>query len=254
MTTQSKKDIEWHLSKMEKMFAKDIKQPHLIEQDEALTNWLGADSGPTLRESDFFELTDDIRWLANEIGPFDSEEITDYYRKSEYGKTTRWDLFNESVLALKANGIKTVVDLGAANNHFAFLGRKAGLDAYGVEPRKQVLLSSQDTFAKSFGAEKRFGFVGSLKTFADYVLLPECDLRVDCVSVLNFLHGNGHDPQEIVNLFKAFEKCASYILIMEPLWNDLGLSRLMDDKYEEVIEVHKPNSNVGSHSLYRFCP
>ena len=228
------KDAGWYLSEMEELLSKEIRQP--------------------VQESDFFENTDEIRWGANELSDFeagDTSQVTNYFLNSPYGKQTRWDLYVAAIEWFKSLGFKTTIDLGAANNHFVFLARKAGLEAYGVEPRRQVLTSCQNAFEQAFGSGKKFGFVGSLKTFADYVLLPQCDLKVNCVSVLNFLHGKGHNTQEIENLFKAFDKCADYVLLTEPLWQELGLPRLLD-KYEHIEEVYSPNlGTVDAHHLYR---
>lgn len=205
-----------NLQRMEDRFASLIAQP----KNESEVR----DTEKVSRE-DFESLSSDIRWLANAVGEFHDEELTEYYRNGSYEKSTRWDLFVNTLPVLDMNGIKTVIDLGSANNHFVYLAKKAGFDAYGIEPRRAVLHSSRSVFERDFGSDQKYGFVGTIKTFADYVLSDECDLLVDCVCVMNFLHGEGHVPDEIRNLYRAFEKCAKHILVTEPKWNDLGIER-----------------------------
>lgn len=206
--------IETHLRQMEALYGGAIQQPTL---EASSTNQPLPD--------DYTANNEDIRWLANEIADFQDEHITQYYESNAYGNVTRWQFFVTSIELLKVLNIGSMIDIGSANNHFVYLAKKAGVDAYGIEPRKRVLESSTKVFEREFGADRKYGFVGTIKTFADYVLRPEVDLQVDCVSVMNFLHGDGHKPEEITNLYKAFTECAKYVLISEPRWGELGLEK-----------------------------
>lgn len=194
----------------------------------------------------WFQNNSDIRWHANCVERFEDDEINEMYVKDSYAKQTRWDLWNSAVDVFLHYGIKTNIDIGCANNQFSFLCNKKEILSLGIDPRKFCVSVSENVFHKYFD-DVQYGYVGTLKTFIDFFQNKKNKLQVDCISVLNFLHGNDHDPLEIKQFFELLPKVTKYILISEPKWESLGLSK-MTDNYNILSTIN----NGSLHILYQL--
>ena len=188
----------------------------------------------------------DIGWFSNYVDRFEDENITSYYLNNPIAKSTRWDFWNDIINIFKENNIKTNLDIGCANNHFSFLCNKQNIFSIGIDPREDCLKSCEDVFTNNFGTKS--GYVGNIKTFVEF--FSEYDeILFDCVSVLNFLHGNDHDPDEINKLFKILPKITNNIIISEPKWSSLRLPKLTKN-YKIVESLCKENAD--EHFLYNL--
>jgi hypothetical protein len=187
----------------------------------------------------------DIRWNANCVSEFEDDKITNFYLNVSYSRKSRWDLWNNIIESFLKNDIKTNLDIGCANNHFSFLCNKKNILSYGIDPRENCVKSSKQIFEKNFS--NNYGYVGNIKTFNDYFNNYN-EHMFDCVSILNFLHGNGHDPAEIKCLFEILPKIAKYAIISEPPWAKLGLYKVTNNYL--VIDTIKSNCCV--HILYKL--
>ena len=167
--------------------------------------------------SGWFNNNSDIRWFSNATGEFDDTEITEYYKNDQYSRQTRWDFWNALLPVLKKYNIKTNLDIGCANNHFSFLCNKNGIFSVGIDP-------SVDYF-ESYD-EKIF----------------------DCITILNFLHGNGHISEEIKKLFEILPRVANYAIVSEPKWYDLLLPVMTKD----FVTLDKIHNSVHDHILYKL--
>lgn len=187
----------------------------------------------------------DIRWHSNWVERFEGEEMNALYLNNSYGKRSRWDLWNTVIDWFQEFEIKTCLDIGAANNQFAFLCNKKEIFSVGIEPRESCVNISKDIFEKNFGQFK-YGYVGTIKTFGDF-FNQQTEMLFECVTVLNFLHGNNHNSDEIKNFFEVLPKITKYAVLTEPKWDDLGLPR-MTQKYVPLKQV---DTGIGSdHILY----
>ncbi len=169
----------------------------------------------------------DIRWYANYVERFDDENITEFYLNNNIAKQTRWDFWNDIVEIFKKNKIKTNLDIGCANNHFSFLCNKNNIFSIGIDPREDCLTSCNNTFINNFD-ENKYGYVGNIKTFVEFFSDYD-EILFDCISILNFLHGNDHNPDEISNLFEVLPKITNNIIISEPQWVNLKLPKLTEN-------------------------
>lgn len=205
-----------------------------------------------LTKIDYEQTNSDIRWQFSENSDFSDENIIDLYLNNSYFKATRWDLYLNIIESMKKYKISNNIDIGAGNNHFSFLAKKSNISSYGVEPRRAVLFSCDETFKKNFGTNQRFGFVGSLKTFSDFILNQENKVEIDCVTVLNFLHGQMHISNEIERFFLAISKTAKYAVFSNPHWESLNLSGVPENF--SIIETFNCASSTGvaPHFLYKI--
>lgn len=194
--------------------------------------------------SSWFLNNADIRWHANCVERFEDEKINPLYIQDEYAKKTRWDFWNDSVELLLKNNIKTNIDIGCANNQFSFLCLKKGITSFGIDPRESCVNVSNDVFNQHFGNIK-YGYVGNLKTFIEF--FNTHPIKVDCITALNFLHGEDHISSEIREFFGLLPNITQYILISEPQWYKLGLSRLTKD-YTKIDTLN----NGVIHTLYQI--
>lgn len=195
---------------------------------------------------DWFQNNSDIRWHANCVEKFEDDQINTLYLKDSYAKQTRWDLWNSAVDIFLENNIKTNIDIGCANNQFSFLCNRKEIFSLGIDPRKSCVSISENVFQEYFG-NNQYGYVGNLKTFVDFFQHEKNQLHVDCISVLNFLHGNDHNPLEIKKFFEILPKVTKYILISEPKWKLLNLPK-MTDRYNALSTIN----NTEIHTLYKL--
>jgi len=188
--------------------------------------------GSDLCQAEEFGHTKDIHWFSNCIEKgkkvnFNGTQITDYYLNDEYARVTRWDLWNECVYYL-SNVLKcdSLLDIGGANGHFSFLCLLNNIDAYTIEPRFDVIQSTEDEFINKFGSKKVFR--GNIKNFLKTINdnKEEVDFKFGCISILNFLHGPGHDIQDIKGLVENLPKITDYILVSDPNWGSLNSTNL----------------------------
>lgn len=246
-------DIQKFLEQMEIKHANSIKQIESDSNEIELEKWLADNSNKQIiTRKDYYDTNNDIRWQSNEISDFHDENITDLYRNNPYSKATRWDLYSTIIESMKEYKISNNIDVGAANNHFSFLAKKANIDSYGIEPRRSILFSCDETFKKNFGTNQRFGFVGSLKTFSDFILNQENKIEIDCVTILNFLHGQMHISDEIERLFLAISKIAKYTVISDPNWTQLNLAGIPENFSKMETFNCASRYNVPPHFLYKI--
>jgi len=196
--------------------------------------------------SDWHSNNSDIRWHANCVDYFEDENITNYYLNDEYARKTRWNLWNGVVDIFLKHKIKSNLDIGCATNHFSFLCNKKEIFSVGIDPRENCLRGSEEIFKRNFENQK-YGYVGNIKTFGDF--FDEYNEPLfDCVSILNFLHGNDHQSLEIKKLFDTLPKISRYVIITEPKWIELKLPKITDNY--EVVE--KINNSLIDHVLYKI--
>jgi hypothetical protein len=195
---------------------------------------------------DWIDVNEDIRWYANSVSEFVDENISEYYINDDYSRKSRWELWNDTLNLLLKNDIKTNLDIGCANNHFSYICNKKGIFSVGIDPRENFVRKCHQTFEKSFGNDY-YGYVGNIKTFNEF--FGKYDEKLfDCVTVLNFLHGDNHITEEIKTMFTVLEKITTYIVITEPKWDNLGLPKITD-KYQFVSYI--PNE-VATHIVYKL--
>ena len=196
----------------------------------------------------WYDNNKDIRWFSNCVGDFDDDIITEFYLNDHYARETRWNLWNYTLGLFKKHKIKSNLDVGCANNHFSFLCNKKDIFSVGFDPREDCVYPSESVFRKTFGSNQ-YGYVGNIKTFIDFFKERD-EVLFDCISILNFLHGNGHIPQEIYELFLLLPKITKYVMISEPQWDQLRLPKFTDNY--ELLETIKCQVTTGSHMLYKI--
>lgn len=195
--------------------------------------------------SGWYENNSDIRWQANCVNSFQDENITEYYMNDEYARATRWNLWNNLVDIFPKYNIQSNLDLGCANNHFSFLCNKKNIFSIGIDPRQNCVKESDSLFQKEFG--NSYGYVGNFQTFNEFFGNTN-EILFDCITILNFLHGNDHISSEIENLFKVLPKISKYAIITEPKWNELRIPKYTD--HYEVLEII--NNTIVDHTLYQL--
>ena len=195
--------------------------------------------------SGWYENNSDIRWQANCVNSFRNENITEYYMNDEYARETRWNLWNDLIDIFLKYDITSNLNIGCANNHFSFLCNKKNIFCIGIDPRQNCLKESENLFQKEFG--KSYGYVGNFQTFNEFFGNTN-EILFDCITILNFLHGNDHISSEIDTLFKVLPKISKYAIITEPKWNELGIPKYTD--HYQVLEVI--NNTIVDHILYQL--
>lgn len=195
--------------------------------------------------SGWHENNSDIRWQANCVNSFQNENITEYYMNDEYARETRWNLWNHLIEIFPKYKIQSNLDLGCANNHFSFLCNKKSIFSVGVDPRQNCVKESDFLFQKDFG--NSYGYVGNFQTFNEFFKNTN-EVLFDCVTILNFLHGNDHISSEIEELFQILPKISKYAIITEPKWNELRIPKYTD--HYEILEII--NNTIVDHTLYQL--
>lgn len=190
--------------------------------------------------NNWYENNSEIRWHANCVDNFSDEKITKFYLSDTYARETRWNFWNNVVKSFQKHNIKSNLDIGCANNHFSYLCNKSNIFSVGIDPRENCVKSSDALFKKEFN--HTYGYVGTILTFNEY-FKNHTQILFDCVSILNFLHGNGHIPIEIDELFKTISRISKYTIITEPKWTELNIPKYTDN-YEVI-------TTINEHILYR---
>jgi len=190
--------------------------------------------------------TNDIKWHANYVERFENENINQLYSTNEYAKLTRWDFWNRIVELFLEQGIRTNLDIGCANNQFSFLCNLKGIYSLGIDPRESCVNISQDVFETKFGNKNKYGYVGTIKTFNEFFYNDNRGVFFDCITVLNFLHGDHHDPKEIKDFFLMLSRITKYVLLSEPKWQELKLPKFTNN-YTPIFSLN----NGTVHTLYK---
>ena len=201
------------------------------------------------QESDWFKSTKDIIWFSNEVADYDNDQITDYYVKNEYGRKTRWEVWNNSISILKKHNIKNLLDIGCANGHFVFLAQKSSIESFGIEPRQNIVNLYQEKFIKEFGQKKLF--VSNYEYFIDFLLdnKENTNFKFDCITALNYMHGKGHNSSSLEKFFKNIFYFCDYLLTSEPNWQEYGLIDLLSNS--QKTECIPP---TNQHYLFKSNP
>jgi hypothetical protein len=180
-------------------------------------------------------LAEQLRWRDNEVDVYDSIEITEYYKNNLYGRKTRWDLWNKTLEICKKYNIKTLLDIGCANGHFPFLCLSNNIVAYGVDPRNYDW--ADHLIEKKFGG--KYLYQGTFNSITNHFNVKDKNIKFDCITILNFLHGKGHVKEEIIELFSFISNHAKYFLCTQPNWKDLAIEDLLSQfEVVEKIETH----------------
>ena len=173
------------------------------------------------QEADWFKGTKDIVWYANEVSDFSDENITDYYKNNSYGKETRWDMWSNCLKSFEKHKIKSVLDIGCANGHLIFLAQNKNINAYGIEPRKNIVDKFQNKFR-----EKSL-FVSNYECFIEFLINHPSKFKFDCICATNYMHGEGHNPVYLKMFFENIFNYCNYLLTSEPNWQNYGLDNLL---------------------------
>lgn len=197
---------------------------------------------------DWHENNSDIKWHANYVERFEDENINGLYVNNEYARNTRWNFWNKIVELFLKYDIKSCLDIGCANNQFAFLCNKKNVFSLGIDPRQSCVEISSDIFENNFGSIQ-FGYVGTLKTFVEFFENNNTDILFDCITVLNFLHGDSHNSNEIKKFFNLLPSITNYAIVSEPKWSSLNLPQ-MTNNYEKLEEID--NGSGAIHTLYKI--
>jgi len=144
-------------------------------------------------------LSSQNRWKDNEVDKYFDSNITKYYQNNIYGRKTRWEVWQKAVSILKKNNISMVIDIGCANGHFPFLCLSSQIECYGIDPRSYK--DAEDLFNQIYG-DKHI-YQSSMHYFTEFMKnnTPSRGVSIECVTILNFLHGKGHKKDEIIELF-----------------------------------------------------
>ena len=68
--------------------------------------------------------------------------------------------------------------------------------------------------------------------------------KFDCITVHNTLHGNNHDYEELINLFKFFKKYCKYLIITNPVSkNILKKFKTSDARFHRMF-IHEIDNNL----------
>lgn len=183
----------------------------------------------------------DIKWFANCVGDYNDEKITQYYLNDEYSKLTRWDTWNDIIKVLLENNIKNVLDIGCANGHFVYLCESKGITSFGLEPRSILV----NEYNKKFKEKKLF--ISTYETFIDFFSKSKIEFKFDCICVLNFFHGEGHNKEYVVKFFTEISKFCNYLVISEANWANYGLNNLTEN-FNLVCSV----GYEKKHKLFKF--
>ncbi len=218
-----------------------------MENKIKILNEIEADSIKLIHQTDdWFKSTRDIKWFSNEVGNFEDERITDYYINNDYGKKTRWDVWNSSIDILKKYNVKNILDIGCANGHFVFLAQKNNIDSFGIEPRQSIVNTFQSKFIKEFGQKKLF--ISNYEYFIDFLIenKENMDFKFDCICILNFMHGKGHNPNYLEKFFNNIFNFCDYLLTSEPIWKEYDLKDMLSNR--KKIECIPP---TNQHFLFK---
>ena len=199
---------------------------------------------------DHNSINDTIRWYPNgSVDHYVDSQITNTFLSDSYCKKTRWDIWNECITLLKKYDIQINLDVGCANNHFSFLCHANQIFSYGVDPRKDLMDLSNSLFQNA-GIETKCAYVGSFATLNDaFISYKNQNGRIfDCVTVMNFLHGNGHIDSEISTFLELLSTHTRYIFISRPIGSES--CGVLDRHFRCIESIGSKALNAASHMLY----
>tara|TARA_B100000902_G_scaffold27749_1_gene33389 strand:- start:2639 stop:3163 length:525 start_codon:yes stop_codon:yes gene_type:complete len=143
------------------------------------------------------------------------------------------DFFNEVVTKLKELNVKNLLDIACGAGNLVKMCRDSGIESYGIDP-----LSNKDSNI----------YQGTFSSAIDNQRFLK-DVKIDCISITNTLHGRDHISEELQQLFNLFKRNAKYIIISHPFGFDYLLEGLT--LKHEFRPSHGGKSKTVFHKLYK---
>ena len=120
------------------------------------------------------------------------------------------DFFNEVITKLKELNVKNLLDLACGDGNLIKKCRYSNIEAYGIDP-----LDNKDSNIYQGTFSSVIDNQGFLK-----------DVKIDCISITNTLHGKNHVEDELQKIFDFLKKYSKYIIISHPFGFDYLLEGL----------------------------
>ena len=155
---------------------------------------------------------------------FDVEE----WNKQPNLKMKRLSMWISLSKELEKLQIKNLVDIGTSSGQFVLCCLFKGIEAYGIDPSEPYLFSNSKDFIESGYDPKNYLYLGDVETFIDVF-----NHKIDCVSLLNFFHGQGWKGKDL-SFLKCINDKIKYLVISYPL--DLTARQYLEKNYEIIYE------------------
>lgn len=145
--------------------------------------------------------------------------------KLKMQRLSMWISLSEELQKLQINNL---VDIGTSSGQFVLCCLFKGINAYGIDPSKHYLFSNSKDFIESGYDPKNHLYLGDVETFIDVF-----DHKLDCVSLLNFFHGQGWNGRDL-SFLKCINDKIKYLVISYPL--DSVARQYIEDNYKILYE------------------
>lgn len=143
---------------------------------------------------------------------------------------------------LKKLGVKEILDIGTASGQFPLCCILQGLKAYGIDPQPYFLYSNTDDYNENGLDPKDFLYIGDIKSFINCF-----NKNVECISLLNFFHGDDWNGRDLEFLKKINNK-VKYLITSYP--KNLQAKEILDTNYEIIYE-YKQLERYEDHFIFK---
>ena len=125
---------------------------------------------------------------------------------------TMWWTLSKQLSDLK---VSTLIDIGTASGQFVLCCLLAGIEqSYGIDPREYYLYSNNSDFTTSKYEAAEHLSIGDIESFIE-VVNSSSSFEVDCISLLNFFHGDDWNGRDLEYL-KAINGKVKYLATSNP--------------------------------------
>lgn len=168
-------------------------------------------------QNNFKYTSDKKKW--NSVSPpytiWPSIDDIDKWNEQADLKLKRLDMWKYFSQELQKNNIKTSIDIGCSGAQFTLMQRMLDLEAYGIDPQIEYLFSNKQDFIKYNVDINECLYLGDIDTLIKQFI--QNPIEVDCISLLNFMHGWIGTDDECLYFLKCITQNTKYILTSMPL-------------------------------------
>ena len=136
------------------------------------------------------------------------------------------NFFNQVIDKLKELNITTILDIACGKGNLVKMCRSEGINSYGIDP---IINTDPNIYQGTFS-----GVINNQKILENY--------KIDCITVINTLHGKHHNSLELEQLFKFLKSRAKYIIITHPI--------RLENLIEGLKLVHEFEGSHGDKSAF----
>ena len=159
-------------------------------------------------------------------------------------KLKRLDMWKFFVNWLKDNSIKNLIDIGTASGQFPLLCLNSGIEAYGIDPKYDMLYSNKEDWNQLNININDYLYLGSVESFIN----TKKNINIECVSLLNYLHGDDWNNRDIKFIQSVIDFDIEYLITSNS--KNPQCQELLSNNFEKIL-TYEQISDYENHFIFR---